>query len=63
MSVYAVLACEESISCAWAFEPCWVGMAMPSCSPYLAVNIVMQTVAVPDNVKWVHLPCQAAKVG
>jgi hypothetical protein len=45
------------------FGPCWVGMAMPSCSPCLAVNIVMRTVAVPDNVKWVHLPCQAAKVG
>ena len=37
---------------------------MPSCSPYLAVNIVvMQTVAVPDNVKGVHLPCQAAEMG
>jgi len=37
---------------------------VPSYSPYLAVNIVvMQTVAVPDNVKWVHLPCQAAEVG
>jgi len=37
---------------------------VPSCIPYLAVNIVdMQTVAVPDNVKWVHLSCQAAEVG
>jgi hypothetical protein len=40
-----------------------VVMAVLSCSPYVAVNTVMQTVAVPDSVKWVHLPCQAAEVG
>ena len=45
-------------------QKCSWGHPVPSCSPYLAVNIVvMQTVAVPDNVKRVHLPCQAAEVG
>jgi hypothetical protein len=65
VSVSEVLAYEESISCAWALslEPCGVGMALPSYSPYLAVNtciVVMQSVAVPNNVQWVHQSCQAA---